>query len=62
MVDGKESACNVGDQGLIPGSERSLEKGMATPFSTLAWSIPWTEEPGGATVYRVTKNWTQLSN
>ena len=20
---------------------------MATPSSTLAWSIPWTEEPGG---------------
>ena len=20
---------------------------MATPYSILAWSIPWTEEPGG---------------
>ena len=24
-----------------------LEKGMATHSSILAWSIPWTEEPGG---------------
>ena len=27
--DHKESACNAGDQGLIPGSENPLEKGMA---------------------------------
>ena len=26
---------------------RSLEKGMATHSSVLAWRIPWTEEPGG---------------
>ena len=25
----------------------SLEKGMATPSSILAWRIPWTEEPDG---------------
>ena len=24
-----------------------LEKAMATHFSTFAWKIPWTEEPGG---------------
>ena len=28
------------------GREDPLEKGMATHSSTLAWSIPWTEEPG----------------
>ena len=27
--------------------EDSLEKEMATHSSTLAWRIPWTEEPGG---------------
>ena len=27
--------------------EDPLEEGMATPSSTLAWRIPWTEEPGG---------------
>ena len=46
---GKETACSAGDAGdmsLIPGSGRSLEKGMATHFRILAWRIPWTEEPG----------------
>ena len=28
------------------GWEDSLEKEMATRSSTLAWKIPWTEEPG----------------
>ena len=27
--------------------EDPLEKEVATPSSTLAWKIPWTEEPGG---------------
>ena len=27
--------------------EDTLEKGMVTHFSILAWRIPWTEEPGG---------------
>ena len=35
------------------GWEDLLEKGMATHNSILAWEIPWTEEPGGAT-----KGWT----
>ena len=29
------------------GGEDPLEEGMATHSSTLAWRIPWTEEPGG---------------
>ena len=45
--DSKESTCNSGDTSLIPGSGRSLEKGMATQASILAWRIPWPEEPGG---------------
>ena len=28
------------------GWEDILQKGVATPFSILAWKIPWTEEPG----------------
>ena len=28
------------------GREDPLEKEMATHSSTLAWKIPWTEEPG----------------
>ena len=30
-----------------PGWEDPLEKEMASHCSTLAWKIPWTEEPGG---------------
>ena len=29
------------------GWEHPLENGMATLSSSLAWRIPWTEEPGG---------------
>ena len=43
---GKESVCNAGDVGSIPGSGDPLEKDMATHSSILAWRIPWTEEPG----------------
>ena len=37
----------VGDMHSIPGSGRSLEEGLATYPSILAWRSPWTEEPGG---------------
>ena len=40
------SARTTGDLGSISGSERSLEKKMATHSSIRAWRIPWTEEPG----------------
>ena len=36
---GKESACNAGDLGLIPGSGRSGE-GKASHSSVLTWRIP----------------------
>ena len=29
------------------GREDPLEEGVVTLSSTLAWRIPWTEEPGG---------------
>ena len=29
------------------GQEGPLQEGMATHSRTLAWRIPWTEEPGG---------------
>ena len=32
---GKESTCNAGDPGSIPGLGRSLEKGMATHCTIL---------------------------
>ena len=39
---GKESVCNAGDLGLIPGSGRSLGEGNGY---LLQYS--WMEEPGG---------------
>ena len=44
-LESKESACNAEDMGLSPGSGRSLEKEMEIHSSTLAWIIPWTEQP-----------------
>ena len=38
----KNLPANAEDVGSIPGSEE-----MATHSNTLAWRIPWTEEPGG---------------
>ena len=55
----KESACNAGDPGLIPGSGRSLEKEIATYSSTLAWRSPWTEEPGRLQSMGL-QSWTRL--
>ena len=46
--DGKESACNVGEPGLIPGSGRSPGEGNSYPahYSCLENLISWTEKPG----------------
>ena len=38
--DGKASACNAGDLGLIPGLGGSPGEEMASHSSTLAWKIP----------------------
>ena len=58
----KSLSAKAGDiQGVdpFPGLGRSLEEGMATRSSVLAWRIPWTEEHGGLhTVHRVAKFWT----
>ena len=56
--DSKESVCNVGDPDLIPGSERSLEKGNDNCFS-----LGKTMDRGAwrATIHRVAKRRTQLS-
>ena len=45
------------------GWEDPLEKEMATQPSTLAWKIPWTEEPGRLyIVHGVAKSQTRLSD
>ena len=45
MVKDPPATQETGVQSL--GQEGSLEKGMATHCSILAWNVPWTEEPGG---------------
>ena len=47
---------------LSLGREDPLEKEMATHSSTLAWRIPWREEPGRLLVHGVAKSWTRLSD
>ena len=47
------NAADLRDKGSIPnqqGGEDPLDKEMATHSSTVAWRIPWTEEPGGLQV------------
>ena len=36
----------IGKPVILNSSAQPLEKAMATHSSTLAWKIPWTEEPG----------------
>ena len=46
-LDGKESAYRARDLGSVAGWEDPLEKGMASHSRSVAWRMPWTEEPGG---------------
>ena len=41
--------------------EDPLEKEIATHFNTLAWKIPWMEEPSRLQSMR-SQSWTRLSN
>ena len=49
------SVYNAGDQGSMVW-EDPLEKEMAIHSNTIAWKIPWTEEPGRATVHGVAES------
>ena len=42
------------------GQEDTLEKEMATHSSTIAWKIPWTEEPGKVTVVQWKSKWAMM--
>ena len=60
--DGKESAYNAADPGLIPGSGRSLGEGNGNPlqYSCLKKN-PTGRGAWQAIVHGVAKSWTQLS-
>ena len=53
--DGKESACNAGDQGLIPGSGRSPGEGNGNPLQYSRLENPMDRGTRQATVHGVTK-------
>ena len=60
--DGKASAYNVGDPGLIPGLGRSTGKGNGNPLQYSCLENPMDGGTWYDTVHGVTKSWTQLSN
>ena len=59
--DGKASVYNVGDLGSILGLGRSPGEEMAIHSSTIAWKIPWAEEPARLQSTG-SQSWTRLSD
>ena len=60
--DGKESACNVGDLGLIPGLRRSPVGGHGNPLQYSCLENPMNRGAWWATVHGVTKSQTRLND
>ena len=60
--DGKESACNAGDLGSIPGLGKSLEEGNGNPLKYSCLENSMDRGALWATVHVVTKSKTQLSD
>ena len=56
-LPGKESACNAGDLGLIPGLGRSPGEGKGYPLQ-----YSGLENSMDCIVHEVTKSWTGLSD
>ena len=57
----KESAWNVGDPALIPGSERYPGEGNGNPLQYYCLGNPFDRGAWQATVCGVTKSWAWLS-
>ena len=58
----KASACNAGDLGLIPGSGRSPGEGNGNPLQYSCLENPMDGGAWWATVHRVAKSQTRLSD
>ena len=58
--DNKESACNVEDLGVIPGSERFPGGGHDNPLQYSCLENPMDRGVWQATVHKVTKRWIKL--
>ena len=61
-LSGKESTCNAGDAGLIPGSGRSPGGGHGNPLQYPCLENPMDRGDWWATVHGVTKSQTRLSD
>ena len=61
-LSGKESACNVGDVGSIPGLGRSPGEGNGNPLQCSCLENPMDRGAWWATVHGVTKSQTQMSD
>ena len=60
--DNKESACNEGDSGLIPGLGSSPGKGNGNPLRYSCLENSMDRGAWWATLHRVVKGQTQLSD
>ena len=60
-VDGKESACSVGDTGSIPGLGRSPGVGSGNPLQYSCLENSMDKGARWSTVHGTAKSWTQLS-
>ena len=58
--DGKESACNAGDPGLIPGLGRSPGEGNGNPLQYSCLENPMDRGAWQAIVHGVTNSQTRL--
>ena len=59
--NGKESTCNAGDMGSIPGLVRSPGEGHGNPLQYSGLENPMDRGAWRVIVHGVTKRWTQLS-
>ena len=57
----KASSCNAGDPGSIPGLGRSPGEGNGNPLQYSCLENPMDRGAWRATIYGITKSWTQLS-
>ena len=60
--DGIKSALNVGDLGLIPGSEKSPGEVNGNPLQCSCLENPMYRGAWWATVLEVLRSWTRLSD
>ena len=61
-LNGKESACQAGDMGWIPGWRRFPREGNGSPLQYSCLGNPMERGAWQATVHAVTKSWIQLSD